>query len=41
MKFAKHFTPSFRDGVNATIYLQIIQDLSYNSLVGFVDGCHV
>lgn len=27
--------------VNITIYLQLFQDLSYNPLVGFIDGCYV
>ena len=40
-KFAKNFTPSFRSGVNITICLQLFQYLSYNSLVGFIDGCYV
>lgn len=28
-------------GVNITIYLQLFQNLSYNPLVGFIDGCYV
>lgn len=41
-KFAKHFTLSFLGGgVNITIYLQLFQNLSYNPLVGFIDGCYV
>lgn len=27
--------------VNITIYLQLFQDLSYNPLIGFIDGCYV
>ena len=31
----------FWGGVNITIYLQLFQNLSYNPLVGFIDGCYV
>lgn len=29
------------DVANMTFYLQLFQDLSYNPLVGFIDGCYV
>ena len=34
-------THHFGGVVNITIYLQLFQDLSYNPLVGFIDGCYV
>ena len=36
MLFDKKFFPNELLG-----YLQVFQDFSYDSLVGFVDGCHV